>query len=107
MKIDVLCGNITEFVEGTRTLLECIKEEEDEEEGHDNTHSHRSVYSGGLDRRVFFPDDIAVNGELERYGFTTQLMRRQRDDELGVGGQRRGGAPFPETGVRAFLETQN
>lgn len=87
-------------------MLESIKEEVDEEkEGDDDTHNHRSVSSEPDFGRVFFSEDIAVNGDLERYGFTTQLMRRQREDDLEVGDRGRGGAPMPETGVRPFLET--
>ncbi len=103
MRIEVLCENITEFMEGTRSLLGNIKEDEDEE-GDDDTHSQSSVYSDPNDRRVFFPEDIALHGDFERYRFTTQLMLRQRVDELEVGDQGRGGAPMMGIEGQQFLE---
>jgi hypothetical protein len=105
MRIDVLSESITELMEETRSLLERIKE--DEEEGHDDTHSHRSGSSDSDDAQfstTYFSDGSTHPG-FGRHGFTSELMRRQDNDELEVGEQGRGGALMMGIGGQEFLET--
>jgi len=93
MRIDVLCESITEFMEETRPLLESIKEDV-------SSDSYERQFS-----RVYFSDEFPANSGSERSGFTTQMMRRQNDDELEVEDQGRGAAPMMRIGGQEFLET--
>jgi hypothetical protein len=106
MKIDVLCENIKDMMEGREFCWRALRRRWTRRRRVMTILTTIAVSPlSPISDEFFFSEDIAVNGDLERYGFTTQLTRRQREDDLEVGDRGRGGAPMPETGVRPFLET--
>ena len=88
----------------TRYLREIAVEEDVD----DDSYRYHSCYFDNSDRlsEAALAGHIADNnGEFERFGITTAVTRRDRDDELEVGDQGKGGAFLMGIGGQDFLET--